>query len=96
MNTDVEVYTNEALHWTPSLKMPKPLTIMLEIDRGDFTNEDILHQCQTIQDILNKEKIDYLIVEAGYRQLVEGEEDIWYTSFTPQKKLTIDDVPDLQ
>ncbi|WML39609.1 hypothetical protein RCG19_20925 [Neobacillus sp. OS1-2] len=92
VDTDVEVYNNDATKWTPQLKTPKPILIMLEIDKGNVTKEQMLQQCKTMQELLNNESIDYYMTEAGYRSIVNGEENYEYVSFTPKQKLTISDI----
>lgn len=92
VDTDVEVYNKVAVEWTPQLKTPKPILIMLEIEKGDLTKEQMLEQCKAIQELLNDELIDYYLTEAGYRSMVNGEENYEYVSFTPAQKLTINDL----
>ncbi len=92
VDTDVEVYSKIVEEWTPQLKTPKPILIMLEIEKGDLTKEQILQQCRTMQELLNEESIDYYLTEAGYRSMVNGEENYEYVSFTPDQELTIDDI----
>ncbi|MBO0962838.1 hypothetical protein J1P26_24510 [Neobacillus sp. MM2021_6] len=75
VDTDVEVYNNDSTEWTPQLKTPKPILIMLEIDKGNVTKEQMLPQCKTMQELLNNESIDYYMTEAGYRSIVNGEEN---------------------
>ena len=92
VDTDVEVYNKVAEEWTPQLKTPKPILIMLEIEKGDLTKEQMLEQCKAIQELLNDESIDYYLTEAGYRSMVNGEENYEYVSFTPAQELTINDL----
>lgn len=92
VSTDVEVYNNESSEWTPQLKTPKPIHVMLGIERGDLTKEQMLEQSKTIQQELNSESINYYMAEAGYHSVVDGEEDYLYVSFTPEQKLTIEDM----
>lgn len=92
VDTDVEVYNNDAAKWTPQLKTPKPILIMLEIEKGDLTKQQMLEQSKTMQQLLNDESIDYYMAEAGYRSMVNGEENYEYVSFTPEQELTINDV----
>lgn len=90
--TNVEVYNNVAEAWTPQFKTPKPMLILLEIKKWNLTQEQMLKQCKTVQDLLNKASIDYYLTEAGYRSVVNGEEIYEYVSFTPDQELTLDDV----
>ncbi len=90
--TNVEVYNNVAEAWTPQFKTPKPMLIILEIKKWNLTKEQMLKQCKTVQDLLNKASIDYYLTEAGYRSVVNGEEIYEYVSFTPDQELTLDDV----
>lgn len=90
--TDVEVYNNDAEEWTPQLKTPKPILIMLEIEKGDLTKEQMLQQSQEIQKQLNSESIDYHLAEVGYLSVINGEENYEYVSFTPKQELTIKDI----
>ncbi|WP_394121966.1 hypothetical protein [Planococcus donghaensis] len=92
VSTDVEVYSNEAAEWAPQLKTPKPILIMMVIEKGDLTNEQILEQSNAIQQQLNGESIDYYLAEVGYQSIVDGEEIYNYVSFAPEQELTIDDV----
>ncbi|WP_368658742.1 hypothetical protein AB3Z07_05440 [Metabacillus halosaccharovorans] len=93
VNTDVEVYNKVAEEWTPQLKTPKPILIMLEIEKGDLTKEQMLQQSQEIQKQLNSESIDYYLAEVGYRSVINGEETYdYYVSFTPEQELTIKDL----
>jgi len=92
VDTDVEVYSKVAEKWTPQVKTPKPIVIMLEIEKGKLTKEQMLQQCKTIQKLLNDQSIDYGMVEAGYRSIVNGEEDYEYVSFTPEQKLSMNDL----
>jgi len=92
VSTDVEVYNNDVTAWTPKLKTPKPILIMLEIEKGNLTNEQIFQQGKTIQQQLNEESIDYYLAEVGYHASVNGEEMYDYVSFTPHQKITIKDV----
>lgn len=91
VDTDVEVYNKVAEEWTPQVKTPKPIHIMLEIEKGDLTKEQMVQQCMIIQELLNDESIDYYTTEVGYRSMVNGEENYEYISFTPGKELTIND-----
>ncbi len=90
--TNVEVYNNVAEAWTPQFKTPKPMLIILEIKKWNLTKEQMLKQCKTVQDLLNKASIDYYLTEVGYRSVVNGEEIYEYVSFTPDQELTLDDV----
>lgn len=92
VSTDVEVYSDAAEKWTPKFKTPKPMLIMLEIEKRDLTKEQMLQQSQAIQQQLTAESIDYHSAEVGYRSIVDGEEIYDYVSFTPHQKLTIQDV----
>ncbi|WP_407371404.1 hypothetical protein [Carnobacterium sp.] len=92
VSTDVEVYGNVAEDWTPQLKTPKPIHIMIGLEKTDLTKEQMLEQSKTIQQQLNDESIDYYIAEIGYHNFVNGEEIYDYISFTPDQKLTIEDV----
>ncbi|MCM3671029.1 hypothetical protein M3181_18870 [Mesobacillus maritimus] len=92
VDTDVEVYNNDVTVWTPKLKTPKPILIILEMEKGDLNKEQMLQQAKTIQQQLNEESIDYYLAEVGYHEIVNGEENYEYVSFTPQQKLTINDV----
>ena len=93
VDTDVEVYNKVAKGWTPQLKTPKPILIMLEIEKGDLTKEQMLQQSQEIQRQLNSESIDYYLAEVGYSSVSNGEETYnYYVSFTPEQELTIKDV----
>ncbi|WP_077307559.1 YfjL-like protein [Terribacillus halophilus] len=91
--TDVGVYNKVAEEWTPQLKTPKPITIILEIEKGDLTKEQMLQQSQEIQKQLNSKSIDYHLAEVGYSSVINGEETYdYYVSFTPEQELTIKDV----
>lgn len=90
--TDVEVYDKQDEEWTPQTKTPKSILIMLEIEKGDLSKEQMLQQSREIQKQLNSESIDYYLAEVGYHSVVDGEEIYDYTSFTPEQELTIDDV----
>ncbi|WP_301107979.1 hypothetical protein [Sporosarcina sp.] len=93
VDTDVAVYNKVSKEWTPQLKTPKPILIMLEIEQGDLTKEQMLQQSQEIQKQLNSKSIDYYLAEVGYRSVVKGEEVFnYYVSFTPEQELTIKDV----
>ncbi|MGE7984156.1 hypothetical protein [Solibacillus sp. NPDC093137] len=92
VSTDVGVYDHVAEAWTPKLKTPKPMHIMLEIEKGDLTREQMLQQCKTIQELLNNESINYYLTEVGYRSVENGEEIYEYVSFTPDQELTLDDL----
>ncbi|MCM3722943.1 hypothetical protein [Solibacillus isronensis] len=92
VSTDVGVYDNVAEAWTPKLKTPKPMHIMLEIEKGDLTKEQMLQQCKTIQELLNNESINYYLTEVGYRSVENGEEIYEYASFTPDQELTLNDL----
>lgn len=92
VSTDVAVYNNESEKWSPQLKTPKPMLIMLEIEKGDLTKEQILQQSQEIQKQLNSESINYYLTEVGYRSVINGEETYEYVSFEPEQELTIKDV----
>ena len=88
----VEVYNNVSEEWTPQLKAAKPIHIMLEMEEGDLTKEQMLEQCKAVQEMLNDEAIDYSLVEARYPSMGNGEEDSEYVSFTSDQELTIDDL----
>lgn len=91
--TDVSVYNSVSQKWTPQLKTPKPILIMLAIEKGDLTKEEMLLQGQQIQQQLNSESIDYHLTEIGYRSVSNGEETYdYYVSFTPDQELTIKDI----
>lgn len=92
VDTDVEVYSKVAEEWTPQMKTPKPILIMLEIEKGKLTKEQMLQQCKAMQKLLNDQSIDYDRVEAGYRSIVNGEEDYEYVSFTPDQELSMNDL----
>lgn len=92
VNTDVEVYNKFSDGWTPHLKTPKPILIMLEIEKGNLTKEQMLQQCKAMQELLNEESIDYYLTEVGYRSMVKGKENFEYVSFTPDQELTISDL----
>jgi len=90
--TNVEVYNNVAEAWSPQFKTPKSLLIMLEIKKGNLTKEQMLQQCKTMQNLLNKASIDYYLTEVSYRSVVNGEEIYEYVSFNPDQELTLDDI----
>lgn len=92
VSTDVGVYDNVAEAWTPKLKTPKPMHIMIEIEKGDLTKEQMLQQCKTIQELLNNESINYYMAEVGYHSVENGEEIYEYVSYTPDQELTLDDL----
>lgn len=93
VDTNVEVYNKVTEEWTPQLKTPKPILIMLEIEKGNLTKEQMLQQSQEIQKQLNRESIDYYLAEIGYSSVVNGEETYdYYVSFTPEQELSIKDV----
>ena len=92
VDTDVEVYNKVAEEWTPKMKTPKPIHIMLEIEKSNLTKKQIVQQCKIIQELLNDESIDYYTTEVGYRSMVNGEENYEYVSFTPGKELTLNDL----
>ncbi|MGE7603392.1 hypothetical protein ACQKL5_13025 [Peribacillus sp. NPDC097675] len=92
VDTDVEVYNKVAEEWTPQMKTPKPIHIMLEIEKGELTKQQMVQQCMIIQELLNEKSIDYYTTEVGYRSMVNGEENYEFVSFTPGKKLTINDL----
>ena len=93
VDTNVEVYNQIDEEWTPQLKTPRPIHIMLEIEKGDLTKEQMLQQSQEIQKQLNSESIDYDLAEIGYKSVINGEETYdYYISFTPDQELTIKDV----
>lgn len=93
VNTDVGVYNKVAEEWTPQLKTPKPIVIMLGIEKGDLTKEQMLQQGKEIQKQLNSESIEYSLVAVGYRSVINGEETYdYHVSFTPEQELTIKDV----
>lgn len=92
VSTDVGVYDNVDVAWTPKLKTPKPMHIMLEIEKGELTREQMLQQCKTIQELLNNESINYYMAEVGYHSVENGEEIYEYVSFTPDQELTLDDL----
>lgn len=87
--TDIEVYNNDVTEWTPKVKAPRPIHIMLEIEKGNLTKDQILKQAKIIQKQLNDESIDYDLAEVGYHATVNSEEIYEYVSFTPQQKITI-------
>lgn len=91
VDTDVEVY-EDAEEWTPALKMPKPITIMLEIEQATLTKAQILAQCKQIQTTLNAQGIDYTIAEAGYVRIRDNQADIWYVDIKPTTQLTLKDI----
>lgn len=95
VDTDVEVYNNTATEWTPQLKTPKPIHIMLEIKKGDLTKEQILKQYKDMQKLLNDEDISYSLAEVGYLSVENEEENYEYVAFTPEQKLTINDIHDV-
>lgn len=91
--TDIEVYNNDVTEWTPKVKAPRPFLIMMEIEKGDLTKEQMLQQAKAIQQQLNSESVDYHLAEVGYSVMLKGEKSFdEYVSFTPQQKLTIKDV----
>lgn len=92
VDTDVKVYNNVAEAWTPQLKTPKPMLIMLSIEKGDLTKEQMLQQCKAMQELLNNASINYYLTEVGYRSVENGEENYAYVSFTPDQELTLDDL----
>ena len=92
VDTEVEVYNNVAEAWTPQLKTPKPMLIMLSIEKGDLTKEQMLQQCKAMQELLNNASINYYLTEVGYRSVENGEENYAYVSFTPDQELTLDDL----
>lgn len=92
VSTDVEVYGTVAEEWTPQVKTPKPILIMVESKKGDLTKEQMLEQGKVVQQQLNDEAIDYDLAEIGYQSVVEGEEIYEYVSFTPEQTLTLEDV----
>lgn len=92
VDTDVEVYNKVAEEWTPQLKTPKPIHIMLEIEKGDVTKEQMVQQCKIIQELLNDESINYYTTEVEFKSMVDGEENVQYVRITPSKELTISDV----
>lgn len=92
VSTDVEVYHDGADKWTPELETPKPMLIMLEIEKAELTKDQMLQQSKTIQQELNGESINYYMAEVGYRSVVDGEEIYDYVSFAPDQKLTLKDV----
>lgn len=92
VNTDVQVYNNDVTVWTPKLKTPKPLHIMIEIEKDNLTKEQTLQQVKTIQQQLNSESIDYYLAEVGYYRIINGEEIYEYASFTPHQKISIKDI----
>lgn len=96
--TEVEVYSNEAQtkKWTPQLDMPKPTTIMLELDKGALTKAQILKQCQAMQKRLQQHSVKYVSVDAQYMSVIDGKEQESFMSFTPKSKLTIQDVGSIQ
>lgn len=87
----VEVYSNVSEEWTPQLKTPKPIHIMLKMEKGNLTKEQMLQQSQEIQKQLNGESIDYL-AEVEHSSIIAGEKYDYYVSFTPEQELTIKDV----
>jgi hypothetical protein len=92
VNTDVEVYNNDVTVWTPMLKTPKPILIMIEIEKGDLTEQQMFHQVKAIQQQLKEEQIDYYLAEVGYHTTINGEELFDYVSFKPHQKVTVKDV----
>lgn len=91
--TDVSVYNPVSEKWTPYLKTSKPILIMVGIEKGDLTKEEMLLQAEKIQKQLNSESIDYHLTEIGYRSVSNGEEIYdYYVSFTPDQELTIKDI----
>ncbi|MEV9640969.1 hypothetical protein ABZ756_09715 [Mammaliicoccus sciuri] len=93
VDTDVEVYDKAVMEWTPKLKTPKPILIMLEIEKGDLTKEQMLQQSKKIQKQLNSKSIDYYLAEVGYISVINGEKTYnCYVSFTPEQELTMKDV----
>ena len=92
VTTNVEVYNNVTETWTPKLKTPKPMHIMLEIEKGELTKEQMLEQCKEIQELLNNESINYYLTEVGYRSVENEEEMYTYVSFTPDQELTLNDL----
>ena len=64
-------------------KIPKPMLIMLGIEKVDLTKEQILQQCKVMQELLNSASINYYPTEVGYRSVENGEENYAYGSFTP-------------
>lgn len=89
VTTNVEVYNNVTEAWTPKLKTPKPMHIMLEVEKGELTKEQMLEQCKEIQELLNNESINYYLTEVGYRSLENEEEMYTYVGFTPDQELTL-------
>lgn len=93
VDTDIEVYNNDVTVWTPKLKTPSPILIMLEIEKGNLTKEQMLQQAKDIQQQLNSESIDYHLAEVGYSVIVNGEKSYEeYVSFTPNQKISIKDI----
>lgn len=92
VSTDVEVYHGGAEEWTPELETPKPMLVMVEMEKGEWTKEQMLQQSKVVQQQLNSESIHYHTAEVGYPSMAEGEEGLDYISFTPDQKPTIQDV----
>ena len=88
----VEVYDNVSEEWTPQFKATRPIHIMLEMEKGDLTKEQMLEQCKAIQKLLNDESIDYSLTEVRYGSIGNEEEDYGYVSFAPDQELTINDI----
>lgn len=93
VDTNVEVYNQIDEEWTPQLKTPRPIHIMLEIEKGNLAKEQMLQQSQEIQKQLNSESINYVLAEIEYKSVMNGEEIYdYYIRFTPEQELTIKDV----
>lgn len=93
VDTNVEVYKKVSKEWTPQVKTPKPFLIMLEIEKGDLTKDQMLQQGREIQEQLNSESIDYYLAEVAYRSVANGEKNYDHSvSFSPKKELTLKDV----
>ncbi len=93
VDTNVEVYNQIDEEWTPQLKTPRPIHIMLEIEKGNLTKEQMLQQSQEIQKQLNSESINYVLAEIEYKSVMNGEEIYdYYIRFTPEQELTIKEV----
>lgn len=93
VDTNVEVYKKVSNEWTPQMETPKPLLIMLEIEKADLSKEQMLQQSREIQKQLNSDSINYYLAEVAYRSVINGEETYDYSvSFSPEQELTIKDV----
>ena len=88
----VEIYNNVSEEWNPQMKTPKPIEIILGINKGDMTKEQMLEQCKAIQKLLKDESIDYSFTDINYGNIGHGEKDDVFISFTPGQELTINDL----